>query len=136
MTVFCLPKTVKQPEEVLRVLSIWANKKRHFDVGTSYFPRKIEYHRIGTLSLLCSEWEEVGHARIKHRHQKAVRAASVYTFSTIASAQPVEKVYTLAARTVFLFFVVDRRIVEFAVRLFFEGRLGAAKAARAEARVQ
>ena len=32
-----------------------------------------KYHGIGTLSLLCSEWEEVGHARIKHRHQKAVR---------------------------------------------------------------
>jgi len=25
------------------------------------------------LSLLCSEWEEVGHTGIKHRHQKAVR---------------------------------------------------------------
>ncbi len=32
-----------------------------------------KYHGIGTLSLLCSEWEEVGHARMKHRHQKAVR---------------------------------------------------------------
>jgi hypothetical protein len=50
-------------------------KKRHFDVGTSYFPhrRTSKYHRIEALSLLCSEWEEVGHARIKHRHQKAVR---------------------------------------------------------------
>ena len=50
------------------------NKKRPFDVGTSYFPRRAssEYHRIGAVSLLCSEWEEVGHARIKHRHQKAV----------------------------------------------------------------
>jgi len=34
-----------------------------------------KYHGIGTLSLLCSEWEEVGHARMKHRHQKAVRDA-------------------------------------------------------------
>ena len=50
-------------------------KKRPFDVGTSYFPhrRTRKYHRIGTLSLLCSEWEEVGHVRIKHRHQKVVR---------------------------------------------------------------
>ena len=31
-----------------------------------------KYHGIGTLSLLCSEWEEVGHARMKHRHQKTV----------------------------------------------------------------
>jgi len=35
-----------------------------------------KYHGIGTLSLLCSEWEEVGHARMKHRHQKAVRDAT------------------------------------------------------------
>ena len=51
-----------------------ATKKRHFDVGISYFPqnRGNEYHRMLVLSLLCSEWEEVGHTRIKHRHQKAV----------------------------------------------------------------
>ena len=48
--------------------------KRYFDVGTSYFPRHLrdKYHRIETLSLLCSEWEEVGHVPTKHRHQKTV----------------------------------------------------------------
>ena len=31
-------------------------------------PRGSEYHRVRALSRLCSEWEEVEHARIKHRH--------------------------------------------------------------------
>ncbi len=53
------------------------NKKRPFNVGTSYFPhrRTRKYHGIGVLSLLCSEWEEVGHTRIEHRHQKVVSSA-------------------------------------------------------------
>lgn len=29
-----------------------------------------KYHGIGTLSLLCSEWEEVGHVRIEHQQLK------------------------------------------------------------------
>lgn len=36
------------------------------------FPRKPEYHRTLALSLLCSEREEVGHARIKHRRKKTL----------------------------------------------------------------
>jgi len=35
-----------------------------------------KYHGIGALSLLCSEWEEVGHARIEHRRQKVVRVSA------------------------------------------------------------
>ena len=57
-------------------------------------------------------------------------------FSTAQRTGGSKKYSGTAACTVFLFFVVDRRVVEFAVRLFFEGRLGAAKAARAEARDQ
>ena len=39
------------------------------------FPKpKLKYHEIGALSLLSSEWDEVGHARMKHRHQKAAQA--------------------------------------------------------------
>ena len=29
-----------------------------------------EYHRSITLSLLCSEWEEVGHATLDHQQMK------------------------------------------------------------------
>gem|GEM_PF-2177711 len=45
-------------------------KLRNLNVGISYFPdpRRDKYHRITTLSLLCSEWEEVEHVATKHRH--------------------------------------------------------------------
>ncbi len=33
-------------------------------------PRGLKYHRVQTLSLLCSEWEEVDHAWIKHRQMR------------------------------------------------------------------
>ena len=36
-----------------------------------------KYHRVCMLSLLCSEWEEVGHTQIKHR--QAQNAAAVYS---------------------------------------------------------
>ena len=64
----------------------------HFDVGTSYFPhrRTREYHGIGALSLLCSEWEEVGHARMKHRHQKAAQYV-LHTFQDRGSFYCLEK---------------------------------------------
>ena len=44
-------------------------KNRTLYAGTSYFPkgRGPKYHRIWTLLLLCSEWEEVGHVQMKHR---------------------------------------------------------------------
>ena len=47
-------------------------KKRFLVAGTSYFPegRGPKYHRIKMLSLLCSEWEEVGHILMKHRQLK------------------------------------------------------------------
>ena len=32
----------------------------------STFPAN-EYHRACVISLLCSEWEEVGHARLNHQ---------------------------------------------------------------------
>ena len=42
-----------------------------------------KYHQIGALSLLCSEWEEVGHARMKHRHQRAVSREDMYLKSWV-----------------------------------------------------
>ena len=33
-------------------------------------PQGSKYHRISALSLLCSEWEEVGHTLIKHQQIK------------------------------------------------------------------
>ena len=42
---------------------------KYLHAGTSYCPtHKVQYHRINTLSLLCSEWDEVVHVLIKHRH--------------------------------------------------------------------
>ena len=37
--------------------------------GETYFlsPRRNEYHRCNRISLLCSEWEEVGHLLLNHR---------------------------------------------------------------------
>ncbi len=46
--------------------------KKSLCVGISYFPRdrSRKYHRIETLLLLCSEWEEVGHVSTEHRRIK------------------------------------------------------------------
>ncbi len=49
---------------------IWAIE--HLYAGITYFPegRGPKYHRLCAASLLCSEWEEVVHAQIKHQHIK------------------------------------------------------------------
>jgi len=49
--------------------SVFLNKKTLSYAGIPYFSRK-EYHRVYVLSLLCSEWEEVGHTQIKHQQMK------------------------------------------------------------------
>lgn len=37
--------------------------------GEAYFPkaRRPKYHQHLAISLLCSEWEEVGHTRLNHQ---------------------------------------------------------------------
>ena len=70
---------------------VWAGERekqklRCFVVGISYFPtsRGRKYHRIRVLSLLCSEWEEVGHTRIKHRQQSTADNRFVSAHAPIA----------------------------------------------------
>ena len=46
--------------------------------GKSYFPPK-EYHRCIALSLLCSEWKEVGHTTLNH--QETFRAIFIAKLS-------------------------------------------------------
>ena len=54
-----------------RMPLIFYTKKHHAYGMPAYptFPRTQgpKYHRVCALSLLCSEWEEVGHTQIKHR---------------------------------------------------------------------
>ncbi len=47
-----------------------------------------EYHRAQTLSLLCSEWEEVGHIRVDHQQVQCL------VFLTMAEEQKIVFEYT------------------------------------------
>ncbi len=54
------------------------NKNALLCTGVLYFPgrRGSKYHRACALSLLCSEWEEVGHTQVKHQHARTHSTAS------------------------------------------------------------
>jgi len=47
---------------------LW-DKKILSIAGIPYFRPK-DYHQAIALSLLCSEWEEVGHTMVKHQQMK------------------------------------------------------------------
>ena len=45
----------------------------HMPAYPTFAPK--DYHRTRALSLLCSEWEKVEHARVKHRQIKSKKSA-------------------------------------------------------------
>jgi len=56
------------------------------------FPPK-EYHQRSALSLLCSEWEEVGHEELNHRQTRAFDGSLISEYSLHNDFARAERVY-------------------------------------------